>query len=79
MKKNWEVNRLEKQVSKKPSIVRPTSFLPKPPAGLRVSKGKTLKEVQRKEVCEEKASNVQQLKPGKQKFNLLLLLMPNMH
>ncbi|KAK4027244.1 hypothetical protein OUZ56_016256 [Daphnia magna] len=53
----------KKSSPKKPSIVRPTSFLPKPPAGLRVSKGKTLKEVQRKEVCEEKASNVQQLKP----------------
>ncbi|XP_045034721.1 uncharacterized protein LOC116935087 isoform X2 [Daphnia magna] len=53
----------KKKSPKKPSIVRPTTILPKPPAGLRVSKGKTLKEVQHKEVCEEKASNVQQLKP----------------
>jgi hypothetical protein len=70
---------LKKSFPRKPSIVKPTSTLPKPPAGLRVSKGKTLKEVQLKEVGEEKASNAQQLKPGKQKLKLFLLLIPNMH
>ncbi|KZS09149.1 Uncharacterized protein APZ42_026643 [Daphnia magna] len=36
----------KKRSPKKHNIVKPTSTLPKPPAGLRVSKGKTLKEEQ---------------------------------
>ncbi|KAK4013894.1 hypothetical protein OUZ56_026446 [Daphnia magna] len=47
----------KKRSPKKPSIVRSTSTLPKPPAGLRVSKRKTHREVQFNEVFEEKAIN----------------------
>lgn len=61
----------QKRSPKKPSIAKLTNrpTLPKPPAGLSVTKGKTLKEVQRKEISKEKGSNTQQLKPGKQHFS----------
>ncbi len=61
----------QKKSPKRPSIAKQTNrpTFPKPPTGLSVIKGKTLKEVQRKEVCKEKGSNTQQMKPGKQHFS----------
>nr|CAH0105076.1 unnamed protein product [Daphnia galeata] len=67
-----------KRSPKKPSIAKPTNrpTLPKPPDGLSVTKGKTLKEVQRKEICKEKGSNTQQLKPEGASCNVHLTNQP---